>query len=59
VALDAVIRQALDKEPGRRFDSAAEFAQAARGAVGIEEPPPHSPPPSPRVGGERPTVITS
>jgi len=59
VALDAVIRQALDKEPGRRFDSAAEFAQAARRAVGIEEPPPHSPPPSPRVGGERPTVITS
>jgi serine/threonine protein kinase len=57
-ALDAVIIQALDKDPHRRFESAAAFARAAGEAVGIEQPPPGPPPASSRAGGERPTVIT-
>ncbi|MGA2757000.1 MAG: CHASE2 domain-containing protein [Solirubrobacteraceae bacterium] len=59
-ALDAVIIQALDKDPARRFASAAAFALAAKRAVGAEQAQ-ITPAPTavPRVGGERPTVASS
>jgi CHASE2 domain-containing sensor protein len=56
--LDAVILQALDKDPGRRFISATAFALALASAAGIEpadERPPPSPPP--RVGDDQPTLL--
>jgi serine/threonine-protein kinase len=57
-ALDAVIVQALDKEPGARFISAAEFSIAVARAVGIEpaaEPLGPSPPRAP-AGTDQPTM---
>jgi CHASE2 domain-containing sensor protein len=59
-ALDAVIIQALDKDPARRFASAAAFALAANAAVGMERTEVTRPlAPKPRVGGDRPTVASS
>jgi CHASE2 domain-containing sensor protein len=60
IALDAVIVQALEKDPARRFASAAAFALAAKKAVGVEQAQ-STPAPAtvPRVGGERPTVASS
>ena len=58
VELDAVIVQALDKEPGGRFDSAASFAVAVARAVGIEplaEPPPPPAPPSTHARADQQT----
>ena len=57
VALDAVIIKALDKDPARRFVSAAALALAASMAVGVE-PTETTPPPAPvpQVGSDRPTV---
>jgi serine/threonine protein kinase len=57
VALDAVIIKALDKDPARRFVSAAALALAASMAVGVE-PTETTPPPAPvpHVGSDRPTV---
>src|ERR1019366_6018016 len=58
LALDAVIVQALDKEPGGRFISAAEFSIAVVRAVGIEpaaEPLGPSPPRAP-AGTDQPTM---
>jgi serine/threonine-protein kinase len=57
-ALDAVIARALDKEPGGRFVSAAEFSIAVAHAVGIEpvaEPLP-APPPRAQTGADQPTI---
>jgi CHASE2 domain-containing sensor protein len=57
VALDAVIIKALDKDPGRRFVSAAALALAASMAVGVESTETTPPPaPVPQVGSDRPTV---
>jgi CHASE2 domain-containing sensor protein len=59
-ALDAVIVQALDKEPGGRFISASAFSIAVQRAVGIEpveEPPPPAPP-HPQAGADQPTVAS-
>ncbi|MBI4821806.1 MAG: protein kinase [Deltaproteobacteria bacterium] len=40
-AMDAVLLKALDKDPSRRFQSAAEFSRALRGAAGaLAETPP-------------------
>jgi len=60
-ALDLVIVQAIDKDPGRRFASTAEFALAAAAAVGVVVPEQATPPtPSPEnPGGDRPTAVSS
>jgi CHASE2 domain-containing sensor protein len=60
IALDGVIVQALEKDPARRFASAAAFALAAKKAVGVEQVQ-STPAPAtvPRVGGDRPTVASS
>jgi CHASE2 domain-containing sensor protein len=52
-ALDAVIIQTLDKDPGRRFVTAALFAAALERAAGIAEvaPVPREPPPLAPAGG--------
>jgi CHASE2 domain-containing sensor protein len=58
--LDAVIVQALHKEPGGRFISAAAFSIAVQRAVGIEpvdQPPPPAPP-RPQAGADEPTVAS-
>jgi CHASE2 domain-containing sensor protein len=55
-ALDRVIATALDKTPGKRFISAAVFAHALAGAVGVDvlaEPPP---PVRPHVPSDQPTL---
>ena len=36
--LAAVVRRAMEKEPGRRFQSAGEFAHAAAAAIGVSLP---------------------
>jgi serine/threonine protein kinase len=59
LALDAVIIQALAKDPARRFASADALALAASRAVGVEPSPTRPQPPSlPRAGGERPTIAS-
>jgi CHASE2 domain-containing sensor protein len=57
-ALDAVIAQALDKQPGGRFVSAAEFSIAVARAVGIESVAEPLPEPLPRAhaGADQPTM---
>jgi CHASE2 domain-containing sensor protein len=57
-ALDAVIVQALDKEPGARFPSAEAFSIAVARAVGIEPLPDPPPAPAPRqgAGADQPTI---
>ncbi len=58
-ALDKVIVQALDKEPGGRFVSAAEFSIAVARAVGIEPgaAAPQSPSaPRAQAGADQPTL---
>ena len=58
-ALDAVIIQALEKDPRGRFVSAAAFATAASSAVGVEPAAAPSPPQSrPPVDVDRPTLAS-
>jgi serine/threonine protein kinase len=55
-ALDVVVRRAVAKDPGDRYDSAGEFARAAREAVASPLPvtvPSGPPPPEPRTSPPR------
>jgi CHASE2 domain-containing sensor protein len=55
-ALDRVIVTALDKTPGKRFISAAVFAHALAGAVGVDVLAEPSPPVRPHVSSDQPTL---